>query len=178
MAYSPALQLQKFKVGDRLLPPRGGNIYPAGINDSDKGFVRYAAKSTDQPNLIIATPIYDDDGGVIMPGYYELILSGDRQTLILAQSQVIIATIPVFKIEEDKSQIEPPPTDDKSQRKADKEQKKKEKKNKKLIKEGKLPAGYTPEIFTNASIQYEEDGGYYLINYERGKIKAWGALKL
>ena len=178
MAYSPALQLQKFQVGDRLLPPRGANTYPAGISDSDKAFVRYAAKSTDQPNLIIATPIYDDDGNAIMPGYYELILSGDRQTLILAQSQTIVATIPVFKIEEDKSQIEPPPMDDKSQRKADKEQKKKEKQNKKLIKQGKLPADYASEIFTNATIQYEENGGYYLINYERGKIKAWGALKL
>lgn len=178
MADSVALQLQKFKVGDRLLPPRGSNIYPAGIKDKDKGFVRYAAKSTDQPNLIIATPIYDDDGNVIQPGHYELILSGDRQTLILAQSQIIIATIPVFKIEEDKTQEQPPPMDDKSQRKADKEQQKKEKQNKKLVKEGKLPADFTPEIYTNATIQYEEDGGYYLINYERGKIKAWGALKL
>lgn len=174
-----AIQIEKFKTLDHLLPYRGSNIYPAGIQDKDKGFVRYGTKPTDQPNLIISNPIYDDDGNAIMPGYYEVLLSDDRQTLILAQSQIIVATIPVFKIEEDRTKEKiTQPRDNRSQRKVDKEEKKKEKQRKKLIREGKMAPDGTPEIYTNATIEYEDDGNYYLIKYERESIKAWGALKL
>lgn len=172
-----ALQLEKVKSLDRLLPTRGPNIYQAGIKDRDKGHVKYGPKSSDQPTLIIADAIYDEDGNGIMPGYYELMLSEDRQNLLLSQRQVLVALIPVFKIEEDKSQeYLTQPMDWRSQRKYDRAQKKQEKKTKKLIKEGKMSE--EPEIYNNATIQYEKEGGYYLIKYERGKIQAWGALKL
>ncbi|MDD3436028.1 MAG: hypothetical protein PHC64_02640 [Candidatus Gastranaerophilales bacterium] len=162
---------------ERLLPPRGPNIYNAGIKDGDKGFVRYSYPSSKNPNLIIVDPISDDDGNVIMPGYYELILSADRQILVLAQSGRQVASCPVFKVEEDKTQEQiAQPMDNKSQKKADREKKKQEKKNKKLFREGKIES-LEPEIYTNANIQYEEEGNYYLIKYERGKIRAWGAIK-
>lgn len=164
------------KMLNKLLPPRGPVIYPSGLSDDDKGHIKYGPKSTDQPNLIIVNPITDGDYNLIMPGYYELILSYDRQILLLVQSGKIIATFPVFKIEEDKEQEEPTqPMDNKSQKKFDKEQKKKEKQNKKLIKEGKIPE--EPQIYNNASIEYDEKGNYYLIKYERGRIRAWGAIK-
>ena len=35
----------------------------------------------------------------------------------------------------------------------------------------------TPEIHMEASIEYDEKGKYYLIKYQRGTIKAWGAFK-
>lgn len=160
-----------------LLPPRGSNIYPAGIYPGDKGIERYALPSTDQPNLIINDPISDTDGNTIMPGYYELSLSTDRQTLTLSQSQKVVAIIPVFKIEEDRSQIQlTHPMDNKTQKKFNKEKAKKDKKNKKLIKQGKIP-DETPQIYTNATIKYDIGGDYYLIQYERGPIRAWGAIK-
>lgn len=159
-----------------LLPPRGSSTYPPGIYANDNELVRYAPKSSNNPNLIIINPIYDDDSNVILPGYYELILSSDRQMLILSQEGKEIATFPVFKIEEDKNQ-EPTsqPMDWKSQRKFDKEQEKKEKENKKLIKQGKIPN--EPQVYMNATIQYDNKGDYYLIKYERGRIRAWGAIK-
>lgn len=161
---------------NRLLPPRGPAVYSAGIKDADKSHVKYGTASTDQPNLTIISPIVDEDYNVILPGYYELILSYDRQMLSLVQSGKTIATFPVFKLEEDKSQEEvPQPTDNKSLRKYNKEEKKKEKKNKKLLKEGKILD--VPQVYTNASIQYDQEGGYYLVKYERGKIRAWGAIK-
>lgn len=170
------IEIAQVKTIDELLPSRGSSIYPAGISDSDKAFVRYGPKSTDQPNLIIVNPIYDSDGNTILPGYYELLLSSDRQILILTQSQKIIATFPVFKIEEDKNQEQQAqPMDKKSLRKAQKEQQEKDKKNKKLIKEGKMTD--EPQIYTNATIEYDIEGDYYLVKYERGKIRAWGALK-
>jgi len=171
-----ALQMEKFNSAQRLLPQRGPSIYSSGINDREKGFVLYGPKSSDEPILIIVDPIYDKDRKVIAPGYYELMLSYDRQNLILTQKQQIIAVIPVFKIEEDKSQVKTQPKDWKAQKKADKEEKKKQKKLKKLAAQGKMPE--EPGIYNNATIEYEDEGNYYLIKYERGKIQAWGAIKM
>ncbi|MEI8129169.1 MAG: hypothetical protein WCG95_06085 [bacterium] len=170
------IEIAQVKTIEELLPARGPYIYPAGINDSYKSFSKYGPKSSDQPNLMIINPIYDLDGNTIMPGYYELLLSEDRQILILTQSQKIIATFPVFKLEEDKNQMQATqPMDKKSLRKSQKEQTKKEKQNKKLIREGKMAE--EPEIYTNATLEYDVEGEYYLVKYERGRIRAWGVLK-
>lgn len=172
-----ALQFERFKTIQQHLPRRGPYIYPAGIKDGDRGFERYSYPSSNHPNLIIATPVSDDDGNIIMPGYYELILSADRQMLILAQSGKEIASCPVFKIEVDKNQEKlTQPNDNKSQKKADKEKRKQDKKNQKLLNKGKIDT-LEPKVYMNASIQYDEKGDYYLIKYENGKIRAWGAIK-
>jgi hypothetical protein len=171
-AISPqAYMLQK------VLPQRGANIYRSGITEGEKGYEIYASPSSTNPTLIISSPLYDDDRNVIMPGYYELILSGDRTMLSLTQAGQNVAVIPVFKIEEDKMQDEtPPPMDSKAQKKFDKEQKKKEKKHKQQVRKGEIPDG-VQQIYTNATIEYDEKDDYYLIKYERGKIRAWGAVK-
>jgi hypothetical protein len=162
---------------EKLLAPRGSNVYPSGIHANDNSLVRYAPKSSDQPNIIITDPIYDGEGNSIVPGFYELTLAADRDKLILSQSEKIVAIIPVFKVEEERNkQPVAQPMDDKSQKKFDKAQKKLAKKNKKLMREGKIPTE-APEIYTHASINYDEAGDYYLIKYERGNIKAWGTMK-
>ena len=162
---------------DQLLPPRGANTYNAGIRDGDKGYVRYAHPSSKYPNLMVVNAIYDDDDNVIMPGYYELVLSADRTMMTLVQSGKEVAVVPVFKLEEDLNQEQmAQPMDNKSQRIADRKQKKADKKRKKLIKQGKIP-DTPPEVYMNAAIQHDEEGGYYLIKYERDKIRAWGAIK-
>lgn len=174
---STAIRYEKIKTLDQLLPARGPNIYTSGLRDNEKGFVKYGPASSSQPTLIITDPIYDDDGNGILPGYYELMLSSDRQNLLLTQRQTIIAIIPVFKIEEDKSQEQSTqPMDYWSQRKYDKEEKKKQKKKEKLIRLGKMTD--EPEIYNKANIQYDVNGSYYLIEYERGAIRAWGTLKI
>jgi len=150
--------------------------YPAGVKDGDKGINRYAPKSSDYPNLIIPEHIFDNDNNVIVPGYYQVKLSEDRQMLMLIQSETLVATFPVFKVEEDREQeATPQPMDNKSQRKFDRDKKKKAKENEKLIKEGRISA--EPEIYANATIEYEKVGDYYLVKYERGRIKAWGTIK-
>jgi len=60
-------------------------------------------------------------------------------------------------------------------RKFNKEQKKKAKETKKAIKQGKIPEA--PQEYNNATIEYDNEGEYYLIKYERGNIRAWGAIK-
>lgn len=161
---------------EQLLPKRGASTYSSGLEDKDKGHVKYGPASTTNPTLSIIDPIFDDDGNVLMPGYYELQLSYDRKFLALTQSQREIAIIPVFKVEEDKSEIEEIPHDRKSQRKYNRAQKKKEKKHKKLVKQGKIPP--EPIIYNNATIEYDVKGDYYVIKYERERIRAWGALRV
>ena len=51
--------------------------------------------------------------------------------------------------------------------------------NKKREKTGLPPINNDHDIYQEASIEYKTDsnGGYYLIRYERGDVKAWGAIK-
>lgn len=176
MAGFGAISPQAYMM-QKLLPPRGPAIYRSGINPGEKAEEIYAAPSSTNPTLLIASAIYDDERNVIMPGYYELVLSGDRTMLRLTQQGQDVAVIPVFKIEEDKSQeVVPQPMTSKEQHKADKEQKQKEKKRKKQIRNGEIPDS-EPYIYTNATIEYDEKDDYYLIKYERGRIRAWAAIK-
>lgn len=171
------LQLAQVPTLERLMPQRGEYTYSSGLDEKDKGYEKFAYPSSKSPNLIIVNPIYDGDDNVIMPGYYELTLSSDRQMLSLVQAGKTIATFPVFKIEEDKSKEQTiQPMDNKSQKEFNKKEKKKEKERAKLIRQGKIP-DEEPEIYMNATIEYQEDGNYYLIKYERANIKAWGAIK-
>lgn len=176
MAGFGAISPQAYMM-QKLLPPRGPAIYRSGINPNEKAEDIYASPSSTNPTLIISSQLFDNDRNVIAPGYYELVLSGDRTMLRLTQRGQDVAVIPVFKIEEDKSQeVEPQPMTYKDQWKYNREQKKKEKQRKKQIRNGEIPAGDIP-IYTNATIEYDEKDDYYLIKYERGKIRAWGAIK-
>lgn len=176
MAGFGAISPQAYMM-QKVLPQRGPAIYRSGINPGEKAEEIYAQPSSTNPTLIISSAIYDDDRNVIMPGYYELVLSGDRTMLHLTQQGEDVAIIPVFKIEEDKTQeVENQPMSNKEQRNFDKEQKQKEKKRKKQIRLGEIP-DTEPAIYTNATIEYDTTGDYYLIKYERGRIRAWGAIR-
>lgn len=171
------IEIAQVKTISELLPKRGPAVYSAGIKDGEKGTAKYGPKSSDNPVLIIVRPFYDGEGNYILPGYYELMLSIDRTMLLMSQAGKIIATMPVFKLEEDRSQLETTVAmDKKSQKKYNKEKKKEYKKMKKLYEDGKIPS-MEPEIYSKASIEYDEQGRYYLVKYEKGAIKAWGAIK-
>lgn len=165
---------QNIKSVDEVMPYPPYPSYPSGIMDKDKTIYRYAPKSSDFPNLIIVDPLYDDEGNVISPGYYSLILSEERDFLILAQSEKPIAKIPVFRLEEDKRAVEKL-RDKKYQKKLAKEAKKQAKLDLKRAKSG-VPSE-EKSVYMNATIEYKKDGAYYLIKYERDRIRAWGAIK-
>lgn len=170
----PGVFSQDVKSVDTLMPYPPYPTYPSGIVDKDKGFYRYAKNSSDYPNLMIVDPIYGHDGTVILPGYYALILSDDRNFLLLAQSEKLIAVFPVFKLEEDKIQVDQL-TDKKYQRKLAKERKAQAKIDKKRARSGLGPE--IKEVYMKATIEYDKFGSYYLVKYERERIRAWGAIK-
>lgn len=144
----------------------------SGYFVGSEAIYKYSLKDSDYPTIIIPEPLYDNDGGVIKPGYYELALSDSREFLILMESKNPRAIIPVIKIEEDDT--EPARLNNKTVKKElKKEQKERGKTNKKRAKAGMSPD--EPQIFTEAEI--ENQGDYYLIKYRRGTIKAWGAFR-
>lgn len=144
----------------------------SGYFIGSQSIFKYSLKDSDYPTLIIPEPLYDNDGGVIKPGYYELALSDSRDFLILLESKNPRAIIPVIKIEEDDTE-QTRLNNKKVKKELKKEQKDRENTNKKRAKKEMPPD--EPEVFMEASI--ENQGDYYLIKYQRGTIKAWGAFK-
>lgn len=159
---------------EEIMPYAPYMSYPAGLKDSDKAIFRYALNSSSFPNLIIVEPIYDNEGNSIAPGYYGLVLSDDRQFLILAQGDKAIASFPVFKFEEDRIALEKL-KDKKYLKEQAKKAKAQAKVDAKRAKRGVPPE--EKEVYMNATMDYHKDGDYYLIKYERDRIRAWGAIK-
>ena len=146
----------------------------SGYFIGNEAIYRYSLKDSDYPTIILPDYIHDNAGNTISPGYYELALSDSRDFLILLESKNPIAVIPVIKIEEDAT--EHARLNNKTVKKElKKEQKEREKTNKKRAKVG-MPADQ-PKIHMEAEIEYNNKGQYYLIKYQRGTIKAWGAFK-
>ncbi|MBO7672028.1 hypothetical protein J6S88_01325 [bacterium] len=140
--------------------------------EGSKSFYRFALKESQYPTLVLIDRLKDAEGNVIEPGYYELALTDMRDKFILLQSKVPIATMPVFKVEENIS------NKDEHNKKLQKIKKKQAKQREKINKK-RAETGQTPDeekINMSAEITYEKDGEYYLIKYERDKIRAWGAI--
>lgn len=146
----------------------------SGYYVGTQAIFRYSLKNSDYPTLIIPDPLFDNAGGMIKPGYYELALSDMRDFLILIQSKEPVAVIPVIKIKEDATE------QTRLNNKIVKKELKKEAKARKDTNEKRAKVGMpedVPQIHMEASIEYEPKGKYYLIKYQRGTIKAWGAFK-
>ena len=146
----------------------------SGYTVGSQAIYRYSLNDSDYPTIIIPDPLYDNDGGVINPGYYELALTDSKEFLILMQSKTPRAVVPVIKIEEDVTEQDR--LNNKTVKKElKKEAKAREKTNQKRAKVGMTPD--TPKIYMEAEIEYDSQGDYYLIKYQKGKIKAWGVFK-
>ncbi len=146
----------------------------SGLSIGSDSIYKYSLKDSKYPTLIIPDPIFDNAGGIIKSGYYELALSDAMDFLILLQSKNPVAIIPVIKIEEDKTEQA------RVNNKKVKKELKKEAKARKETNDKRAKVGMTPdeeEIHMEASIEYDKKGNYYLIKYQKGTIKAWGAFK-
>lgn len=158
-------------------------VYPtepqitAGLVLGSQAIYRYGLRESSYPTLSLVDELSDSQGNVIPAGHYELALSDERDFLILIQSKKAIAIIPVFKVDVDMSYCEQV-RDDKALKKEKKKAKEIAKTNKKREKKGMPPVNEEEDIYQEATIEYvPSNGGYYLIKYERGDVKAWGAVK-
>ncbi|MCQ2789999.1 MAG: hypothetical protein MJ229_06455 [bacterium] len=170
------IYIAEYNLESRL-PKRGPDTYASGLLDRDKGHVKFGPPSLDTPILMLSEPIRDEFRNIIYPGYYEVRLTYDKKFMMLAQAGVAIATIPVFKVDIDKEIVA------KKQKQLELETKKKnfikrkiaEKRKKAKLLSKKIEEN--PQVYNNATIEYIQDGNYYLIKYERDEVRAWGVLK-
>lgn len=169
------LVTQEYLDLDEVMPYAPYPIYATGQRDTDKSINRYTNPNNQNPTLTLVDTIYDSAyNPVIPPGHYELALSDEYNFLLLIQSRKLVAKIPVFKFEEDENQAQKI-YDKKEQTKIKKKQKKTDKIAKKYAERGLKPQ--PSYIYSNATIEYIEEGKYYLLKYEKGSLRAWGAIK-
>ena len=169
---------------DYLAPAAPYPVIPSGITVHQDTIYRYAIPTDEQPTLTITDYIPDHNGNFIKPGYYQLALSNDREFLYLIESKNLIAIIPVFKLDENKSEVKKLYADKRDLTKEEKQErkrKKREEKFKEIINAKYARTNATPPSeykHMEADIEYIKDGEYYLIKYENGFIRAWGAIKI
>lgn len=167
---------------DNIMMHSETRVYPsepqitAGLIVGTEAIYRYGLRESSYPTLSLVDELTDGKGNVIPAGHYELALSDERDFLILIQSKRPLAIIPVFKVDIDMSEYSQV-RDKKSLKKQKKEEKEIAKTNKKRAKQGMPPVNDEEDIYQEASIEYVPAGNYYLIRYERGDVKAWGAIK-
>lgn len=167
-------------IDETLLYPR----YPSGLTEGQSPLERYQHSALKEPVLRLADYIYDYNGNYIAPGMYELALSDDKEFLLLIESHKLVAVIPVFKLSQNQAEVE-------RQAELKRQHNKKFFKRRKVKYQEKLQAilrkkyaedAITPPeedyTYMNAEIEYIVDGGYYLITYENGMYRAWGAIKV
>lgn len=164
---------------DDVLPDTKVPYYPSGLDDAGKSHVRYAQPSLKTPTLTIIDTIYDKDlEPVVTAGHYELALSADLNFLVIMQSKNVIVKVPVFKLERDNSETQE--AYDKAKAKT-KWYQFRQRRLKKKKEEKRRQVGMQPEsddfVYSEATIEWEPKGGYYLIKYECGSTRAWGAIK-
>lgn len=174
---------------DYLAPTAPYPRYPSGITIHEKPIYRYSVPTDEQPVLIIKDYIPDYNGNFINPGHYKLALSDDREFLYLIESGKLIAVLPVFKIAENESELKKYRDKNRELTKSEKKEvekekrkKKREEKRQKIIEAKYAKTGTTlpnkEYLHMEATIDYVKEGGYYLIRYEKGFIRAWGAIKI
>lgn len=174
---------------DYLAPTAPYPRYPSGITIHEKSIYRFSIPTDEQPVLIIQDYIPDYNGNFIKPGYYKLALSDDREFLYLIESQNLIAVLPVFKLEENEAELKKYIDDNKELTKSEKREKEREKRKKKreekllnIIESKYAETGATmPKKdfeHQDATMDYIKEGGYYLIKYEKGFLRAWAAIKI
>lgn len=172
---------------DYLAPCAPYPLTPAGITIHEGAIYRYNIPTDEQPTVSIADYIPDFNGNFIKPGYYQLALSDDREFLYLIESKNLVAVVPVFKLAENEEEMKKYRAKQTLTKSELKELKREERKNKrqekfrKVIEAKYAKTGATPPpkdyIHMDAAIEYVKEGGYYLLMYEKGYIRAWGAIK-
>lgn len=174
---------------DYLAPCAPYPMTPSGVTIHQQPIYRYSIPTDEQPTLTIIDYIPDHNGNFIKPGHYELALSNDREFLYLIESKGLVAVIPVFKLAENEEELKKYRDKNKDLTKAERKEleraerkTKREEKRKKIIEAKYAVTGATlpnkEYLHMEASIDYIKEGGYYLIRYEKGFIRAWGAIKI
>ena len=78
---------------DYLAPAAPYPVIPSGTTIHQNPVYRYSIPTDEQPTLSIIDAIPDYNGNFILPGFYQLALSDDREFLYLIESKNLVAVI-------------------------------------------------------------------------------------
>ena len=165
-------------IDETLLYPK----YPSGLLENQKPIHRYQHSTKQEPVLRLNEYIYDYNGNCISPGMYTLALSDNKEYLLLIESHNLIAVIPVFKLAQNQAEVEKIKQEKEEQNKKHKKRKVQDQNRiKEVLRQKYAEEAITPPeefVYMNAQIEYIDNGCYYLVTYENGMYRAWGAIKV
>lgn len=149
--------------------------YPSGLEAAKNPIYTYSYPDSQYPIITFPKAIFDGEGDSISDGYYAVILSEDKKFLLLAQSGVLKAKVPIVKYTEVK------PTPEEASEEADikdrLEKAKLKKKWKKYKQAEKDLNDYHIRQQAKMSADIFDSGqGYYILKYSRNNQKAWGII--
>ncbi len=158
--------------------------YPSGLLENQSTLYRYGYSDCKHPILRISDYISDYNGKYLKPGLYELALSDDKEFLLFIQSGELMAVIPVFKLAENQAEVEKYKKErdmNTGKIKYKPERTRFQERLHKALQRKYAEDAITPEpeeyVYQNATIEYMPEAGYYLVTYENGMYRAWGAIK-
>ncbi len=142
-----------------------------GIYDRDKAAYTLSLDKTPNPNLICPY-VLRDGNDYLDPGYYEVALSDDKRYLLLIQSRELKALVPTIKVVVQKR------SGSYEKRVAEiNAEKEKLKKKRKSTKKLDAELADIKELELNAKI-YDSKHGYYVIEYQKNNVYAWGYIPI
>lgn len=149
--------------------------YSSGIVPQEKPIYVYAYPSSGFPVVIFPQKLFDESGNSISDGYYSVILSEDKKFLLLVQSSVLKAKVPVAKFVEVK--LTPEEAAEESEIKDRIEVATFKKKWKKLKQAEKDLKDFNTRQQAKMSAELLDSGqGYYVLKYLKQNQKAWGII--
>lgn len=150
--------------------------YPSGIYDYQEPVYDYPYAERDYPVMTLVDPIYDYDGNCIADGYYSVVLSKDNNFLLLVQSNIVKAKIPVAtltKVEPNKQELA-----ERAAIQADRDEAKFKNKLKKFKQYNEELEEFDKKILRRNTATIEDSGqGYYIVKYSRFDYKATGYIR-
>lgn len=148
---------------------------PSGVMVEQKTIYTFAYPSSEYPVAIFPQELFDDSGNSISDGYYSVMLSEDKKFLLLVQSNILKAKVPVVKYVE--SQLTPEEAAEEAAIKAKIDKATFKKKWKKLKEAEKELKDYNTRKKAKMSADIFDSGqGYYILKYWKQNQKAWGII--
>lgn len=148
---------------------------PSGLVEGQNTIYTFAYPSSDFPVVILPQELFDESGNSIPNGYYSVMLSDDKKFLLLIQSDILKAKVPVAKYVE--SQLSPEEAAEEAAIK-DKIAKANLKRKWKKLKEAEKELNdYNLRKKAKMSAEIFDSGqGYYILKYFKQNQKAWGII--
>ncbi len=136
--------------------------YKSGIIEGQEGIYTSQTASNPYPLLVLENDIINSQGYGLKKGFYEIIPDKTLDFLLIYQSKVLKAKVPVITVE----QIDKNPL---------KKEKISDKKKKRKYKKGKSPDDV---VFSKAEIRYDEKNNCYMIFWEYQNTRIIGVMKM